>query len=212
MIGGLLILGFSTAAWAADPPTVGAEGGLNINTASFSGTDAQGINPGTKAGFAIGGFVGIPVSPMFAIMPEVLYEQKSVSLTGSGNATGYTANLKYDVVEIPVLVKIDLARMKSPGYYVVAGPGFAFATTVKLTDQKAGSQTLPDEDLKATNQVQNTDYTIVVGFGVTKGPLGIEARYDAGLRNINKESAGEDFKVHSRVFSILGRYSFNLKK
>ena len=209
---GLLTLGLATAAWAADPPTVGVEGGINFNSASLSGSSAAGLETTYKTGGTIGGFVGIPINPMFSIQPEVIYTTKSVKLSGTGSMSGFSGNIQADFVEIPVLVKINLTKMKSPSYYVVAGPGFAFTTTAKLTDQKFGSQTFPDEDLKAEDSVQSSDYTFIIGFGLDKGPLGVEARYDAGLRNLNKVTASDNTDIKFRVFSILGRWSFNFKK
>ena len=207
VIAGGLTLGFSMAASAADPPTFGLEGGINFNSTSLSGSDAAGLETTSKTGGTIGGFVGIPISPMFSIQPEVIYTTKSVKVSGTGSMSGYTANIQADFVEIPVLAKINLTKMKSLSYYVVAGPGFAFTTTAKLTDQNFGGQTFPDEDLKAEDSFHSSDFTLIVGFGLDKGPLGVEVRYDAGLLNMNKATA-TDTNIKFRVFSILGRWSF----
>ena len=205
IVGGLT-LGFSMAASAADPPTFGLEGGINFNSTSLSGSDAADLETMSKTGGTVGGFVGIPISPMFSIQPEVIYTTKSVKVSGTGSMSGYTANIQADFVEIPVLAKIN-PKMKSLSYYVVAGPGFAFTTAAKLTDQSLNGQTVPDEDLKAADTFHSSDFTFIVGFGLDKGPLGVEVRYDAGLLNMNKATA-TDTNIKFRVFSILGRWSF----
>jgi len=206
IVGGVT-LGFSTAAWAADPPTIGVEGGINFNSTSLSGSDAANLETTSKTGGTIGAFVGIPISPMFSIQPEVIYTTKSVKVSGTGSMSGYTANIQAAFVEIPALAKVNLTKKKSLNYYVVAGPGFAFTTTAKLTDQNFGGQTLPDEDLKAEDTFHSSDFTFIFGFGLDKGPLGVEVRYDAGLLNMNKATA-TDTDIKFRVFSILGRWSF----
>jgi len=206
IVGGLT-LGFSTAAWAADPPIFGVEGGINFNSTSLSGSDAADLETMSKTGGTVGGFVGIPISPMFSMQPEIIYTTKSVKLSGTGSMSGYTANIQADFVEIPVLAKINPTKMKSLSYYVVAGPGFAFTTAAKLTDQNLNGQTVPDEDLKAADSFHGSDFTFIVGFGLQKGPIGVEARYDAGLLNMNKGTA-TDTDIKFRVFSILGHWSF----
>src|SRR5580765_3929579 len=97
------------SALAADPPTGGVEVGANINKYSFSGSDADSAEADFKAGLVIGGFVAFPVTPMVAIQPEVVYAQKHAKLKGTGSDNGFTANLNIDVVEIPILAKIDFS-------------------------------------------------------------------------------------------------------
>jgi hypothetical protein len=44
--------------------------------------------------------------------------------------------------------------------------------------------------------------------GVGAGRWSAESRYERGLRNLNKEDAGEDFEMRRRSVSILGRWLF----
>src|SRR5436309_964548 len=90
---------------AADPPTGGVEAGVNINTFGLSGSNVT-EESGFKAGLMIGGFVSFPVTPMVSIQPEVVYAQKHSKFTGIGSDAGFTANLAFDFIEIPVLAKI----------------------------------------------------------------------------------------------------------
>jgi hypothetical protein len=145
---------------------------------------------------------------MVAIQPEVVYTQKHSRLTGTGSDSGLTVTGAFDFVEIPVLAKLDLTRTKTPGFYVVVGPGFGLTTQAKLTDQKFGTTTLPDEDLKAENKVRSSDVGFIVGAGVTKGKVGVEVRYDAGLRNLNTDNDSTTFVVKERTATILVRWSF----
>jgi len=211
-IAGGLTLGLSASVRAADPATVGAEGGINFNSASLSGSDAAGVETTAKTGLTVGMFVSVPISTMFSVQPELIYTTKSVKLGGTGSMSGYAGNIQADFVEVPALVKVNLTNVKSPRYYVVAGPGFAFTTTAKLTDQTFDGQTLPDQDLKANDSFHSTDFTFIVGFGLDKGPFGVEARYDAGLLNMNKTTASDNTDIKLRVFSILGRWTFNFRK
>ena len=193
-------------AMAADPPTGGLEVGGNFNKTSFSGPDATGFSSGFKPGLMVGGFFSLPVAPMVAIQPEVVYAQKHSSVTGSQN--GFTAIAKIDFVEIPVLAKFVLSATKTPRFYVVVGPGFSFTTRAKQIDQKVGIETFPDEDLKAEGKVRHSDVGIIAGAGVMIGRVGIEGRYDADLRSLNSGNNAATLHVKERTATILVRWSF----
>ena len=200
----LIALAVSVSPAGADPPNGGVQVGININKISFSGSDATGLDSGVKAGVAVGGFVSLPVAPMVAIQPEVVYTQKHSNFTQSQN--GFSALAKIDFVEVSVLAKFALSATKR--FYVVVGPGFSFTTRAKQTDQKIGVSTFRDEDLKAEGKVRNNDVSIIAGGGVRVGNLGIEGRYDAGLRNLNTGGNATTLAVKERTATILVRWSF----
>jgi hypothetical protein len=105
-------------------------------------------------------------------------------------------------VEVPLLVK--LSPPNAQGFYVVFGPGFGFRARAKTTDTKLNGQSIPegDEDLK--DDTESVDVSLIGGAGVVLGRVGLEARYDHGLRNLNKDSS-EDFKVKMRTVTVLLR-------
>lgn len=193
-------------ALAADQLTFGVEAGANINEITFSGSDATGLDSSVKAGLVVGGFISLPVAPMVAIQPEVVYTQKHSRLTGRQNV--FTATAKIDFVEIPVLARFAFSATKTPRFYIVIGPGFSFTTKATQTNQKFGIQTFPDEDLKAENKVRNNDVSIIAGAGVMFGQLGIEGRYDGGLRNLNIANNTATLDMKERTATILFRWSF----
>jgi hypothetical protein len=180
----------------------GVEGGINISKLSFTGSDAEGFKGGFKAGAIVGGFVSAPINKMIAIMPEVAWAQKHSKLSGSEGSSRFEQTVKLDVVEIPILVKV--APANAQGFYVVFGPGFAFRTKAKATDTKLNGQSFPsgDEDIK--DEIESSDVSLIGGAGFTRRKVGIEARYDHGLRNLNKDKS-EDFKVKSRAVTVLVR-------
>lgn len=197
-------------AWAADPPKFGVEGGVNLTTLSLSGNDVAGFEAGMKAGLAVGAAVSLPLTPMFSIQPEVLYSQKHSKLNGSGSSNGFTSTFALDEIEIAGLAKFDLSPMKMPDFYVVAGPALGFITSAKQKDQVfPGVASIPDTDLKATDKVQSTDFSIIGGAGVAKGKWAIEARYEVAISNIAKNTGTGDSNAKPRTITALFRWWIN---
>src|SRR4051812_11913537 len=96
MIASLIVCLTALEARAQDNPTDFRElmtGGIKAGANYSNVYDAQGdafqANP--KAGFAIGGFLSIPLGRYFGVQPELLYSQRGMQ--ASGKLFGSTYNL-----------------------------------------------------------------------------------------------------------------------
>jgi hypothetical protein len=76
-------------------------------------------------------------------------------------------------MEVPILARVSFWRTGSRSVYVVGGPAFEFLMRAK--EEAAGTTS----DVK--DDVRRVDVSIV-GAGISMGKFGIEARYDAGLK------------------------------
>ena len=123
-----------------------------------------------------------PITPVLGIQVEGAYMQKHSSLSDTQGGP-YTATLQYEAFEVPVLLKITPKNSK--GIYIIGGSGLSFTTKGKQVDQKSGSITIPDEDLKAEGKF---------------------ASFQA--RNLNTGSNASTLVAHDRGFTLLGRYNF----
>jgi hypothetical protein len=162
----LVVAGF---AGHAQSPVFGLKGGLNLATWS---NNNSGIGYQNRPGFHAGLLARVHASPHFAIQPEVVYSQQGTKYT-TGNQNH---NLRLDYVNVPVMVQAKVGG----GWYGQVGPqiGFLLSTTDKLNDVETGFFT--NEDFKKTD--------VAVGFGLGYAgisPIGIDARYNLGLTNIN---------------------------
>jgi hypothetical protein len=162
VIGGLLA---GTDEAAADPVSgvrLGVEGGINLG--NFNGPyTSDGI--GSRAGFAGGGFLDMPLIPGLNIQPEILYEQKG----GKFNGTAY----QLDYVEIPIL--LDIALVGAP-LAILVGPSF---------DNLVGN----------VNNVNNTDIGVVLGGQVNLDSFLVSGRYEFGLLNVFNVIQNSSFTV-----------------
>jgi hypothetical protein len=51
--------------------------------------------------------------------------------------------------------------------------------------------------------VKHVDVSIVAGAGISMGKVGIDARYDAGVKDLNKDNAlGDALTVKSRTIRV----------
>jgi hypothetical protein len=171
---------------------VGVKGGLNLANVSVDPDDEDCCD--MKVGGVVGGFVNVPFSEMASFQPEVLFTQKGAKF-GEGTDEG---KLKVNAVEIPLLFRADLSSGDGARPFVVVGPAFSFKTSAKFEDN-AGNEVDADED------IESTDVGLIFGGGVAAGPATFEARYDLGLRDLDK-SAGQ--KVKSRTLSFLIGFRF----
>jgi hypothetical protein len=191
---GLCVLTLSaTGAAAADGLTGGVVVGANISSARLAGADATGINSGTQAGLFVGVVALWPITPVVAIQPEVAYSQRHFSVTDTIGS--FRATEKWDWMEVPILARVSVWHSSRHRVYVVGGPGFEFL--VRAREEAAGTTSDVKDDVK------RVDVSLLAGAGVSRGQFGIEARYDAGLKDLNKDNnLGDDLTVKSRTFRV----------
>src|SRR5205814_5878110 len=128
-----------------------------------------------------------------SIQPEVAYSQRHFSVKDA--TSSFSATEKWDWIEVPVLAHVRFWHAGDRTAYVVAGPGFEWL--VRAKEEAAGTTA----DVK--DNVNRVDVSIVAGAGISMGKFGIEARYDAGLRDLNKDNKlGDDLTVKSRTIRV----------
>jgi hypothetical protein len=143
-----------------------------------------------KGGFAVGGFVSVPVSGRLSIEPQLLLLQKGAT------ANGETLKLHY--LEAPVLAMIRLPMRGEAVPFVYGGPAFAFALSAKA----AVVGRPDDEDI--TSDIRRTDVTVTFGGGFNVDRMTLEARYTRGLVNIARSGPA----LETRAFLLLAGFSF----
>jgi len=212
--GVICLLGFGLSvrpALAADPAAVGVEVGVDLNKPSL---DIPNVSGGStmKAGVLAGISVQQPLRGMAAIQWEFAYAQKNfgVDIKDTGSSGGsFKANETVDVFEIPILLRLNLHHpAKGLGYYVIVGPAVSFRMRTHESDAfNNGVASTADPNLKS--ELKRIDASIIGGGGITKGKWDIEARYDAGLRDLNQDNKlGVGTTVKSRTTSINFRWRF----
>jgi hypothetical protein len=165
----------------------GIKGGLNASSLTFEGnSDMQ-----SKIGFNVGLLAHIHTGNEFwAFQPEVYYSSEGAKSKSNSNVS-----LDLGYINVPVLIQY----MFNNGFRLEAGPqvGFLMSAKSKLDDNST--------DIK--KNMQSAVFSIPLGLGyLTMNGLGFDARYNFGISNIYKSTAGP--KTRSNVFQFDIFYQF----
>jgi len=140
----------------------GIKGGANIANVNGNFEEALADWKST-VGFCGGVFLELNFGRILTIQPEVLYTMKGAD-TGTGK-------LKFDYLEIPILLKLRIP-IGSLHPFVFAGPAFGF-------NLKAVLEGIEVEDMP------KADYSAVLGGGLQLGrSIHIDVRYTMGLQKL----------------------------
>lgn len=131
-------------------PAYPSERGLKIgfrvgaNSSTFGGVDVSDLGEGVKVARVMGFHGGVVFNiggPRFSVQPEVLYTQYGVRLAFGDDYL----QLKYNLVEIPVLLKASFGQPKLR-VFVNAGPVITYTASGTISVREGGqsdSQSLP---------------------------------------------------------------------
>ncbi|MBS7566156.1 PorT family protein [Mucilaginibacter sp. Bleaf8] len=169
---------------------VGVTGNLNIaNTISSDNSD---FSTRTKAGFAGGLFVDIPVAYPLSIDAELLYSQKGYRASTINGDFAQRANF----IDVPLLLKFRL----TPGFNVLAGPQFSFLTSTRNTYYD-GFNTIYEERYKYDGD--KNFITGVLGLSVDLNRnVELRGRYAIDLHENNPDGSGGVPEFRNQVWQF----------
>ena len=183
----------------AQATVFGVKGGISFVSLSFDDVD-QGDEVSSRTSYVIGGFVGIPVTPMISVQPEVLWAPAGTEVT-SAELGGQTAEISFNQVQVPVLLKANIGK-SSTRPFVVVGPVFGFKAS-KLKFKIADFETTDPEET-GDNDASSTDVAIAFGGGVDVGKLSVEVRYNLGVKDLDTSSDS----AKTRSLMLLAGFGF----
>lgn len=178
---------------------------VGINWATVSEEDEEDNDIGSKTGLVIGGFVNVPITPMFSFAPEVLYTQKGAKQEFTEGGFDFEQKLKLDFIQIPLLFKASgFADSATVRPFFTVGPAIGFLTKGRFEESVDGDEF--DTDIK--DELKSTDFSLVVGGGAHFGRGIFEIRYDHGFTNLEDEDEGGNGELKTRTFSVLFGFGF----
>ena len=192
-------------------PQFGALGG--VSSSSITDTKVTGLAevPGIRidsrrhVGFQLGAYYTHSLAGALSIQPEIHYIQKGLRLqfrdidSGSGSEPRGSIDVRPAYLELPVLLRYDVARVGSIRPFLVTGPSVAFRVGCRFlvksgalsSDQTCnpdmGNTTAEDED-----PIKKFDAGGIVGAGV-QGMFGgralsAQVRYSRGFVTVAKDA------------------------
>ena len=167
----------------------GVKAGVNVSSLTLSGAASSGLSVSSKTDFNAGLLASVPLFSSCFLQPEVVYSGQGAS----SDFAGVTVKLNYSYLNVPVLFKYK----HETGLFAETGPQAGFLLSAK---EKANGQSMDAKD--GTNSV-DFSWAFGLGYMIPKINLGIDARYNLGLTNLNKDnSGGNDGTVKNSVFQF----------
>jgi hypothetical protein len=210
LLGLAVIVSLAPTAALAQGVGGGPKGSITFSSLSgeFADPDLSNVSFEYQAGFAIGGFVAVPMGNSGLFQPEVYFVRRVTTAVES--AMNIDTEIRLDYLEIPVLFKYSRAAAGRTSPTFFAGPSVAFELAAKAKDLTAGGAR---EDI--ADALVDVEFGLVFGGGVDfASGLQIDVRYYWGLTNIIKDdSVGDDFvdpndDFKNRMFAIMAGFSF----
>lgn len=184
---------FAQAAATSTPPTIGFVGGLSSAKIIISGEGAT-IAFDSRTGVTAGMSLTKRLDEALSVEADGLYVQQGFRASSGGE----TAQLSIDYLQFPLLLRYGLGSSSTPPF--VTG-GVALAYKAKCTGAISGSGASLAEG--CGQGVKDFDYGLVIGGGISSGPLSGSVRYFWGQANVVDDP---DASVRNRVLMVMAEY------
>jgi hypothetical protein len=164
----------------------GLKGGVNLTTHGAKEFTNRNFNANNKTTYYFGGFVNIPLSAAARLQPELVLSGQGSKIeetttTGTSRTYNYEEDLTY--INLPIMFQVQTAG----GFFVETGPQFSYLIDAK---QEGTSPISTTESTDRDYYYDNLDIAWGIGVGyLSRVGLGINARYNLGIRNIVNENA-----------------------
>jgi hypothetical protein len=173
------------AAYAQEGPAAAVFVGANQSYFATSPTNET--NAGT--GVLVGAFVLMRRDKFLQIQPELQFQQRSSEVLFGSSFSEFSTNY----VNVGLMTRLKLFK----GLYTTQGAQFWFPVRAKLG--------LGGKDVDIKDNIAS-DFSIPAGVGRQFGRIGIEGRWDAGLKRVEKAPLGNTTKRNRtiEIFAIIG--------
>jgi len=168
---------------------LGVKGGVNLSNVY----DSEGENfvADSKFGFAVGGFISVPIGRYFGIQPEVLFSQKGFKSSGTYLGSTYTMTRTTNYIDIPLLVAFKPVESVS----LLFGPQFSYL--MKQTDDFTGGTISSTQEQDFTNDnIRKNTFCLTGGadFNLDHFVIGLRAGWDVKNNNGDGTSTTPRYK------------------
>ncbi|MEP6835693.1 MAG: outer membrane beta-barrel protein [Gemmatimonas sp.] len=198
--------------------SIGTLIGANISTISEAGNGVDdlfgsALNKKKKLGLKAGFYLKIPIAGGVSLEPELLYAQNGVTYQTTGAVEKESFDVDFGYVEVPVLLRIDIAHKSHIHPILLAGGSGARRVQCSF-DAASGASTVKQDcnkDGDANDPVKKNDYSVIGGAGLAGQLAGFSAslqlRVSQGLTSIAKDDS-EASKPKNRALSVLLGFTF----
>jgi hypothetical protein len=173
----LIIALISSSALSAQH--IGIKGGLNLAKLSIDDVDNK-----FRYGYAIGGYIHLPIGELLGVQPELLYATKGSRATYDIATIDGESTLDLNYLELPVLAVVKIGDFAE----VHGGPYLGYLTNAAID---LDGEFIDEEGDLERDDFRAIDYGFAVGLGVNFGILQVGARYTHGLSRVENSDAAD---------------------
>jgi opacity protein-like surface antigen len=177
---------------------------------------------GRRTGFRAGAFLRFDISERFSFRPEAIYSQKGATFEGSGSTVvngqsvtvEFDVTSRYDYLEIPALLELQIPTDGQIEPYLLAGPtvGFTVSSESEVeTTARSGGQSASETETQDAD-IESTDVSAMLGAGVlyqlnSDNALSLDLRYNPGFASLDSDS---DADIQNDVITVGVGFSFDI--
>jgi len=203
---------FSSAIFSSN---IGIKAGLSF--ANFKTSKPLTVDLGSIGEYAVdlknlsswqaGAFISLRMFGGFSLQPEVYYVTRGIKIDQTILGSSFTGKVELKYVEVPLLLKYNLALESSLNPVLYAGPYIALNLKAEQVFEFVGQKW--QEDIK--DDIKNFDFGLVFGGGIENevGSITVilDVRLSIGLTDINN-TPGADIKVKNKTIILLAGIGF----
>jgi len=203
---------------------IGVRTGATYNKFIMSGQETDASSK-RRVGFAAGVFFSYALNQWVAISPEVMFSHANARRVDYQDFIQYgKADYTLQNLQVNLLADVRMPVISVYKWKFYAGPSLDFnmAANANFEGRLAGSTAeIPPlkYDIQATEEFKGMDWGVIVGtgldFDMKLGTLKVDARYRAGLTDINNVNHQQNFilenrTMHTSNFQFLVGFGLNL--
>jgi opacity protein-like surface antigen len=184
-----LFVGAAAPAAHAQGVRFGVKAGANLSNLAGDLTNQSQYN--NRFGFHGGVMVNFGLGDILSIQPEVLYSQKGFKyadqqVTFLGNTYRNTGNVRYDYLDVPVLV-----RVRAAGLFFEVGPQYSYLLNVSNNRTQSVNGNVTNSSSTSPSTLDNVrrnelGYVGGLGFQASQGFM-IGVRYNGAFTDFAKD-------------------------
>ena len=167
----------------------GAKAGLNLSNVYDS--KGEQFNADAKFGFAVGGFLSVPLGKYVGFQPEILISQKGFRATGLLIGSSYSFTRTTTYVDVPLLFALKPTSFLT----ILAGPQYSYLISQK--DVFGSATTSVEQITQFTNDNIRKNTLCITGgadININHFVIGVRAGWDVQNNNGNGVSTTPRYK------------------
>ena len=170
--------------------------------ATFKGQNAS--NYDYRLGYTAGVMLQQHITDLVGVQVEALYTSKGAKIETRASDPEVNDIYRLNYVDVPVML-----HLSAGGMFIDLGPQASFIAKAKHIKEINGGSTSRTEETDITDHPYTVDLGFVAGLGFrASNNIGIELRYNGGLKKIDDEGAFAGVQRRNSSFNLMLSYLF----